>query len=67
MYLLDTDHCSRLIEGDADVVRRLDALGQALVGASLVAWGELLFMARLSNQQPANLARVRAFLAGIRL
>ena len=67
MYLLDSDHCSRLIEGDADVVGRLDALRDALVGTSLVAHGELLFMARLSRQQAANLARVRTFLAGIHL
>ena len=67
MYLLDTDHCSRLIEGDAGVTGRLAALRESLVATSIIARGELLFMAQRSGQPGPNLAKVRALLAGLYL
>jgi tRNA(fMet)-specific endonuclease VapC len=67
VYLLDTDHCYRLIEGDPDVMDHLQARRELLVETSVVARGELIFMAQRSEQQAHNLQRVRSFLQGIRI
>lgn len=67
MYLLDTNHCSLLMEGDSRLVEHLDALGVVLVGTSVVVRGELMYMVAKSQRQAINLERVRNFLHGIRL
>lgn len=67
MYLLDTNHCSRLIEGDDDVRRRLDEKGDAPVATSVIVRGELIFMAHHSERQTTNIQRVEAFLQAIGL
>jgi tRNA(fMet)-specific endonuclease VapC len=65
MYLLDTNHCSRILEGDRLVARRLLEKGDVLVATSVVARCELMFMAHHSQRKADNLARVSAFLSGI--
>lgn len=65
MYLLDTNHCSRIIQGDNTVLRRLQEKGNALVATSVVICGELIFMAENSQQKAANLRSVEAFLQSI--
>jgi tRNA(fMet)-specific endonuclease VapC len=67
LYLLDTNHCSQLIEGDLIVRRRLQELGQVPVAISVIVCGELIFMARNSQQRTANLIRVQTFLRGINI
>jgi tRNA(fMet)-specific endonuclease VapC len=62
MFLLDTHHCSRLMEGDSSVLERLAQIGDAPVATSFVVRGELLYMAYNSRQRTANVARVRTFL-----
>jgi tRNA(fMet)-specific endonuclease VapC len=65
LYLLDTNHCSRIIQGDSVVLRRLQELGKVPVATNVIVCGELTFMAQNSQQTAANLIRVQAFLRGI--
>ncbi|MBI3910545.1 MAG: type II toxin-antitoxin system VapC family toxin [Armatimonadetes bacterium] len=67
MYLLDTNHCSRLIDADPSVLRHLADKGDAPVATCVIVRGELLFMAHRSEHRTANLERIRAFLEGIGL
>ena len=64
-YLLDTNHCSRLLEGHPVIVERLDKLGGARVVTCVIVRGELIFMAQRSEHPVVNEARVRDFLAAI--
>ncbi|MUG90985.1 hypothetical protein F7734_00045 [Scytonema sp. UIC 10036] len=62
MYLLDTNHCTFLIEGELKVVNHVRELGKVTLATSAVVAGELRFMAQNSQQKTANLIRIRAFL-----
>lgn len=66
-YLLDTNHCSRLIDGHPAVVGRLSELGDARVVTCAIVQGELIFMAHMSQHRRANLDRVRSFLNTIQV
>lgn len=65
MYLLDTNHCSRIIQGDTAVLRCLQEKRNALVTTSVIVSGELIFMAENSQQKAPNLKVVLAFLQAI--
>lgn len=65
MYLLDTNHCSRILEADQAVLDRLNALGDSPIATSFVSRGELLYMAYNSARPDDNLWRVHQFLGGI--
>ena len=67
MYLLDTNHCSLLMEGNPRVVEHLDTLGGVVVATSVVVRGELMYMVAKSQRQALKLVRVQSFLLGIRL
>jgi tRNA(fMet)-specific endonuclease VapC len=67
MYLLDTNHCSRIIFGEANVIRRLQEYRGLGVATSVIVQGELLYMVQKSSQQEANLRFVRTFLQTIDL
>jgi tRNA(fMet)-specific endonuclease VapC len=62
MYLLDTNHCTFLIEGDQKVVNDFRELGKVALATSVIAAGELRFMAQNSQQKTANLIKIRAFI-----
>ena len=64
-YLLDTNHCSRVLENDPAVLQRLAALGNATVATCAIVRGELIFMAEFSQQRAVNLHRVEALLSSI--
>jgi tRNA(fMet)-specific endonuclease VapC len=67
MYLLDTNHCSRIIFGETNVIRRLQEHIGLGVATSVIVQGELLYMVQKSSQQAANLRFVRTFLQTIDL
>ncbi|QLE43992.1 type II toxin-antitoxin system VapC family toxin [Nostoc sp. C052] len=67
MYLLDTNHCSRIIFGETNVIRRLQEHIGLGVATSVIVQGELLYMVQKSSQQEANLPFVRTFLQTIDL
>ena len=60
MYLLDTNHCSRLIDRDPGVLQRLRELGDARVATCVVVRGELRFMVERSERRRENAAKVEA-------
>ncbi len=67
MYLLDTNHCSRIIFGDPDLQQRLQSHLNDGAATSVIVRGELLYMVQKSNQQTVNLKAVRALLQIISL
>jgi tRNA(fMet)-specific endonuclease VapC len=56
MHLLDTNHCSRLMEGGRQILDRLAAIRE--VATSFVVRGELMFMAYNSSEPDQNVERV---------
>lgn len=67
MFLLDTNHCSRILDGDPIVLAHLRANSAVPVSTSVVTQGELVFMVERSTQRANNILRVSALLAGIRI
>ncbi|WP_331001086.1 type II toxin-antitoxin system VapC family toxin [Nostoc commune] len=66
-YLLDTNHCSRIIFGETNLIRRLQEHIGLGVATSVIVQGELLYMVQKSSEQEANLRFVRTFLQTIDL
>ena len=64
-FLLDTNHCTWLIEGYPDVIQHLHDHWHEPIVTSVIVQGELVFMARNSGRIQENLNRVNAFLQGI--
>jgi len=67
MYLLDTNHCSRLIFGEPNLIQQLQLHSETGVATSVIVHGELLYMAAKSERTAANLQQIRAFLDTIDL
>ena len=65
MYLLDTNHCSRTILKDAQILNHLNKIDSNIVTTSVITQGELIDMAERSQQKKSNLALVQNFLQGI--
>jgi tRNA(fMet)-specific endonuclease VapC len=62
MYLLDTNHCSRIIQGNPTVLQAILSRRNAGVALSVIVQGELLFMAENSERRAENLDHVQTFL-----
>lgn len=60
-YLLDTDMCIYLLNGDKRVKARVAQVGVEAISVAIPTVGELYFGAYNSARVEANLARVRAF------
>jgi tRNA(fMet)-specific endonuclease VapC len=61
MYLLDTNHCSFIIERDSNVVQKLLEVKEQNIFTCDIVEGELLFMAYNSRYKRENLKKVEAF------
>jgi tRNA(fMet)-specific endonuclease VapC len=67
MFLLDTNHCSYAILGNAQILDRLANLGNVSISTCTIVKGELIDMAARSQQRQANLALVQRFLLGLNI
>ncbi len=65
MYLLDTNHCSRAILKDSQILNRLNEIDGNIVATCVITQGELIDMAERSQRNKSNLALVQNFLQGI--
>jgi tRNA(fMet)-specific endonuclease VapC len=65
MYLLDTNHCSFILEGKAAVIENFRSRAQVTIATSVIVAGELRFMVQNSQQRTANLIKIQAFLQRI--
>jgi tRNA(fMet)-specific endonuclease VapC len=65
MYLLDTNHCSRIIAGEAALLQALRQHAGDGVATSAIVRGELLYMVHKSDRVAENLQSVSAFLQTI--
>jgi tRNA(fMet)-specific endonuclease VapC len=67
MYLLDTNHCSYIINNTPNVIAAVQSRSASDIGISIITYGELLYMTEKSERQAQNLATVQAFLIGFDL
>ena len=67
MYLLDTNHCSRIIDGDSHLLTRLQENSDDDIGISVITRGELFFMVERSEKQTENLEKVTQFVEAINI
>ncbi|NEP19661.1 MAG: type II toxin-antitoxin system VapC family toxin [Leptolyngbya sp. SIO4C1] len=65
MYLLDTNHFSRLILGDPKIRQKIADIGEQNVAISIITQGEVLYMAYNSERHQQNLTLVQTYLADI--
>ena len=65
VYLLDTNHCIRLLQGHPALISKLRELGDAPISTCVIVRGELIFMARKSERKVENLHQVHQFLSDI--
>jgi tRNA(fMet)-specific endonuclease VapC len=61
MYLLDTNHCSDVIDNNPSVVAQFQTHRADNFGISVISNGELLYMAEKSSRKVENRLSVRAF------
>ncbi|MDY7013976.1 MAG: type II toxin-antitoxin system VapC family toxin [Cyanobacteriota bacterium] len=62
MYLLDTNHCSYIIENIPNVIANLRSRSTTSIGVSIIPYAELLYMTEKSARQAENLVAVQNFL-----
>ena len=67
MYLLDTNHCSKLIDRNLKIIKKLRELGDETLATCVVVKGELRFMVARSEQRVENDRKVSAFLNDIQI
>jgi tRNA(fMet)-specific endonuclease VapC len=64
-FLLDTEAASRLMRAERSVVAKMRQSGAKAVSISSVTMAELLYGARLREENPSVMSAVRAFLARV--
>lgn len=65
MYLLDTTHCSRLLDADGGIRKKLEELNDIPVKTCVIVKGELVCMAVRSERREENERKVANFLNDI--
>lgn len=65
MYLLDTNHCSKILDGYPQIIRKLKELGDTPVATCVIVCGELTFMACRSKHKEENLKKTKSFIDNI--
>lgn len=65
MYLLDTNHCSQIINEHPNIVKKLIELDDAPVATCVIVRGELIFGAYKSERRAENLRNIESFLNDI--
>ncbi|MBN8564927.1 type II toxin-antitoxin system VapC family toxin [Leptolyngbya boryana CZ1] len=67
MYLLDTNHCSYIIDNHPRISAEVRSRSEAHFATSIITYGELLYMVEKSTQKAENLITVQSFLNTIGL
>jgi tRNA(fMet)-specific endonuclease VapC len=62
VYLLDTNHCSFLLNGEPSVVKKLNGLGNTKLATCVIVQGELIYMVYKSAKLAENLKNINEFL-----
>ena len=66
-FLLDTEAASRLMRGERSAVANMRRSGVKAMSISSITMAELVYGARLREENPSVMSAVRAFLARILL
>ncbi|MBU6186287.1 MAG: type II toxin-antitoxin system VapC family toxin [Cyanobacteria bacterium REEB444] len=64
-YLLDTNHCSDIINGNPQVMKALTTRADNTISVSIITYAELLYMADKSERVTENRQVVENFLADV--
>jgi tRNA(fMet)-specific endonuclease VapC len=67
VYLLDTNHCSRIVNSDPELLRAVSEHEDEIISTCAIVSGELVFMAMRSERRESNLAKVERMLERIRI
>ncbi len=67
MYLLDTNHCSYILNGVPEVVEQFRQIDKEIVSTCVIVQSELIYMAQNSQQRISNFLRLQNFLQQIRI
>lgn len=67
MHILDTNHCSRLMDGHSGLREKMIAAEDQEFATCAIVQGELEYMAERSQQKAANLRKVRNFLKDLEI
>ncbi|MEH1804064.1 type II toxin-antitoxin system VapC family toxin [Nostoc sp.] len=65
--LIDTNHCSTIILGDPNIVRRVNEVGDNNIATCVIVQSEMTFMMEKSQRKENNLVRLTEFLKDIRI
>lgn len=65
IYLLDTNHFSRLVVGNIPLRQKIVEVGETNVAISMITQGEMIYMAYKSQRKQQNLAHIQSYLKDI--